>query len=109
MAADGTPNPTLFCLMPEAPLDEVGEACETLGILGPVTALMGALIALEVLNLLLDGFTFSQDNQPQDNQPQKHTNLVGKQLWIDAKSLRITTMLYGWDSKNPLSGKSVTS
>jgi hypothetical protein len=31
--------------------------------------------------------------------------LVGRLLMLDARSMRIETLTYGWDANNPLTGK----
>jgi adenylyltransferase/sulfurtransferase len=89
-AADGTPNPTYRCLFPVPPPAGNGPACAELGVLGPLTGVLGAMCALEVIRDIV-GFG---------------VGLIGRLILLDAYSLRIDTLHYKWDPTNPLSGKS---
>ncbi len=48
----GRPGPTFECLYPQTPDDEDLPACETVGILGAVTGVIGTLMAMEVIKLI---------------------------------------------------------
>lgn len=100
--ADGLPNPTFFCLYPTPPREEAQLACETLGVLAPVTQLVGSFMALEVMRYMQQGVNG-------DVELEERTLLIGNQLWIDALSLRISTMAYAWNPQNPLNGMNTTS
>jgi len=90
--ADGRPNPTYRCLFPEPPPPGTVPACAEAGILGALTGVVGSLMAMEVIREIVG---FGQ-------------GLVGRMLMIDARSMRFTTLDYGWDPQNPLSGKRPT-
>jgi adenylyltransferase/sulfurtransferase len=86
--ADGTPNPTYRCLFPEPPPPGSVPTCEEAGVLGALTGVVGAMMALEVLREIV-GFG---------------EGLVGRLLLIDARTLRFETIRYAFDPDNPLSG-----
>ncbi len=86
--ADGRPNPTYRCLFPAPPPAGTVPACEEAGVLGALTGMVGAMMALEVLREIV-GFGES---------------LVGRLLLIDALSMRFETIRYVYDPDNPLSG-----
>jgi molybdopterin-synthase adenylyltransferase len=85
---DGKPNPTYRCLFPEAPPPGTAPSCEEAGILGALTGVVGAMMALEVLREIV-GFG---------------EGLVGRLLLIDTRAMRFETLRYAWDPDNPLSG-----
>ena len=85
---DGKPNPTYRCLFPEAPPAGAVPACSEAGVLGALTGIVGAMMALEVVREIT-GFG---------------EGLVGRLLLMDARSMRFETMNYGWDPSNPLNG-----
>jgi molybdopterin/thiamine biosynthesis adenylyltransferase len=89
MGPDGAPNPTYRCLFPEAPPAGSVPTCEEAGVLGALTGVAGAMMALEVLREIV-GFGES---------------LVGRLLLIDARMMRFETIRYGYDPENPLSGE----
>jgi len=91
-APDGTPNPTYRCLFPEPPPPGTVPTCEEAGIVGALAGVMGALMALEVIRIIV-GFG---------------EGLVGRLLLVDGLSMRFETLTYGWDPENPLSGTHVT-
>ena len=86
--ADGKPNPTYRCLFPQPPPPGTVPACEEAGVLGALTGIVGAMMALEALREIA-GFGES---------------LVGRLLLIDARALRFETIRYAYDPDNPLSG-----
>jgi molybdopterin/thiamine biosynthesis adenylyltransferase len=86
--ADGEPNPTYRCLMPEAPPAGTVPTCSEAGILGALAGVAGSLAALEVIRSIVG---FGQ-------------GLVGRLLMIDARDMRFATIEYVWDPDNPLSG-----
>ena len=86
--ADGKPNPTYRCLFPEAPPEGMIPACSEAGVLGALTGMIGAMMALEVMREIV-GFG---------------TDLVGRLLLIDTRAMRFETLRYNWDPANPLSG-----
>jgi adenylyltransferase/sulfurtransferase len=87
---DGKPNPTYRCLFPEAPPPGSIPACSEAGILGALTGVVGAMMALEVIREIT-GFGES---------------LVGRILLMDTRAMRFETMNYAWDPANPLNGES---
>ena len=91
-APDGKPNPTYRCLFPDAPPPGTIPACAEAGILGALTGIVGAMMALEVLREIV-GFG---------------EGLVGRLLMFDARAMRFETVQYGWDETNPLSGGNPT-
>jgi adenylyltransferase/sulfurtransferase len=90
--ADGKPNPTYRCLFPEPPPDGAVPACSEAGVLGALTGVVGAMMALEVVREIT-GFG---------------EGLVGRLLLFDARSMRFDTLSYGWDPENPLNGTAAT-
>lgn len=50
--ANGQDNPTFRCLYPHTPDDSDLPACESVGILGAVTGVIGTLMAMEVIKLI---------------------------------------------------------
>jgi molybdopterin/thiamine biosynthesis adenylyltransferase len=87
-SATGEPNPTYRCLFPEPPPAGTVPACAEAGVLGALTGILGAMMALEVIREIV-GFG---------------DGLVGKLLLVDALSMRFETLTYRWDPANPLSG-----
>lgn len=87
--ADGKPNPTYRCLFPEAPPAGAVPACAEAGVLGALTGIIGAMMALEVMREIV-GFG---------------EGLVGRLLLLDAGAMRFETLRYAWDPANPLSGE----
>lgn len=86
--ADGKPNPTYRCLFPEPPPPRTVPSCEEAGILGALTGIIGAMMALEVIREIV-GFG---------------EGLVGRLLLIDTRAMRFETLRYAYDPDNPLSG-----
>jgi molybdopterin/thiamine biosynthesis adenylyltransferase len=86
---DGKPNPTYRCLFPEAPPAGSIPTCSEAGILGALTGVVGAMMALEVIREIT-GFG---------------ENLVGRILLMDTRAMRFETMNYSWDPQNPLNGE----
>ncbi|ACB97186.1 HesA/MoeB/ThiF family protein [Beijerinckia indica] len=86
---DGHPNPTYRCLFPEPPPDGTVPTCEEAGVLGALTGMLGAMMALEVIREIV-GFG---------------EGLVGRLLLVDALHLRFETLNYRWDPSNPLNGE----
>ena len=86
---DGRPNPTYRCLFPEPPPAGSIPACSEAGILGALTGVVGAMMALEVIREIT-GFG---------------ENLVGRILLMDTRAMRFETMNYAWDPQNPLNGE----
>lgn len=84
----GEPNPTYRCLFPQPPPEGAVPACAEAGVLGALTGILGAMMALEVIREIV-GFG---------------EGLVGKLLLVDALSPRFETLLYRWDPSNPLNG-----
>lgn len=82
------PNPTYRCLFPERPEPGSVAACAEAGVLGALTGVLGAMMALEVLRAVV-GFG---------------EGLVGRLLLVDALDMRFETLSYGWDPANPLNG-----
>ena len=87
-AASGDPNPTYRCLFPVPPPDGQVPTCAEAGVLGALTGILGAMMALEVIREIV-GFG---------------EGLVGRLLLVDTLAMRFETIGYGWDSDNPLSG-----
>ena len=87
--AAGTPNPTYRCLFPEPPADGVVPTCAQAGVLGALTGVIGAMMALEVVRELV-GFG---------------EGLVGRLLLVDLLAARFQTIGYAWDPANPLNGE----
>jgi len=86
--ADGAPNPTYRCLFPEPPPTGAVPACAEAGVLGALTGVVGAMMALEAIREIV-GFG---------------EGLVGRLLLFDALSMRFETLTYAWDQANPLNG-----
>ena len=86
--AGGVPNPTYRCLFPDAPAPGSVATCAEAGVLGALTGMLGAMMALEVIREIV-GFG---------------EGLVGRLLLIDALSMRFETLTYAWDPANPLNG-----
>jgi molybdopterin/thiamine biosynthesis adenylyltransferase len=86
--AEGVPNPTYRCLFPQAPPPGSAPTCEEAGVLGALTGVVGAMMALEVIREIV-GFG---------------TGLTGRLLLIDARAMRFEMIGYAWDPDNPLSG-----
>ena len=87
--ADGVPNPTYRCLFPEPPPAGTTPTCEEAGILGALTGVVGAMMALEILREIV-GFG---------------EGLVGRLLLIDTRAMRFESIRYSYDPDNPLSGE----
>jgi len=85
---DGKPNPTYRCLFPEPPPEGSVPTCEEAGVLGALTGMIGAMMALEVIREIV-GFG---------------EGLVGRLLLVDALHMRFETLSYGWDPANTLNG-----
>lgn len=85
---DGEPNPTYRCLFPEPPPEGTVPACAEAGVLGALTGILGAMMALEVMREIV-GFG---------------EGLIGKLLLVDALAMRFETLRYHWDPANPLNG-----
>ena len=86
--ADGAPNPTYRCVFPEPPPTGAVPACAEAGVLGALTGVVGAMMALEAIREIV-GFG---------------EGLVGRLLLFDALSMRFETLTYAWDQANPLNG-----
>ncbi|WP_018266550.1 HesA/MoeB/ThiF family protein [Methylosinus sp. LW4] len=86
--AAGRPNPTLRCLFPAPPPAGSVPSCEEAGVLGALTGIVGAMMALEVIREIV-GFG---------------EGLVGRLLLMDARSMRFETLRYAYDPDNPLTG-----
>lgn len=84
----GRPNPTYRCLFPEPPPPGVVPTCAEAGVLGALTGVVGAMMALEVVREIV-GFG---------------EGLVGRLLLIDTRAMRFETVRYGHDPDNPLNG-----
>lgn len=85
---DGKPNPTYRCLFPEPPPAGAIPSCEEAGVLGALAGTLGAMMAMEVVREIV-GFG---------------EGLAGRLLLVDALTMRLETLRYGWDPDNPLSG-----
>jgi molybdopterin/thiamine biosynthesis adenylyltransferase len=85
---DGKHNPTYRCLFPEPPPAGTVPSCAEAGILGALTGVAGAMMALEVVREIV-GFG---------------EGLVGRLMLIDMLAMRFETLRYAWDPDNPLSG-----
>jgi molybdopterin/thiamine biosynthesis adenylyltransferase len=84
----GEPNPSYRCLYPEPPPEGTVPACAEAGVLGALTGILGAMMALEVIREIV-GFG---------------EGLVGRLLLVDALNMRFETLRYRWDPENPLHG-----
>jgi len=85
---NGIPNPTYRCLFPERPPAGSVSACAEAGVLGALTGVLGAMMALEVIRAVV-GFG---------------EGLVGRLLLVDALDMRFETLSFDWDPTNPLNG-----
>jgi adenylyltransferase/sulfurtransferase len=92
-AANGEPNPTYRCLFPAPPPEGAVPTCAEAGVLGALTGMVGAMMALEVIRELV---------------PFGH-GLVGRLLLIDARDMRFETLAYRFDPDNPLSGRAAAA
>ncbi len=84
----GQLNPTYRCLFPEPPPPGAVPACAEAGVLGALTGIVGAMMALEVVREIV-GFG---------------EGLVGRLLLVDTRAMRFETLRYGRDPDNPLNG-----
>ena len=82
-AALGEPNPTYRCLFPAPPPAGQVPTCAEAGVLGALTGILGAMMALEVIREIV-GFG---------------EGLVGRLLLVDAMTMRFETIFYGWDPR----------
>jgi adenylyltransferase/sulfurtransferase len=89
----GEPNPTYRCLYPEPPPEGTVPACSEAGVLGALTGILGAMMALEVIREIV-GFG---------------EGLVGKLVLVDVLTMRFETVRYRWDPANPLNGTAATA
>ncbi len=89
----GEPNPTYRCLYPEPPPEGSVPACAEAGVLGALTGVLGALMALEVIREIV-GFG---------------EGLVGRLLLVDTLNMRFETVRYRWDPENPLNGRAAAN
>jgi len=83
---DGHPNPSYRCLFPAPPPPGSVPACEEAGVLGALTGIVGAMMALEVVREIV-GFG---------------EGLVGRLLLIDSRAMRFETIRYAHDPDTPL-------
>lgn len=83
----GQPYPSYRCLVPETVA--IDEDCESYGVLGPITGVMGSLQALEIIKLITGA----------------GSSLVGKVLIFDGLSGDSRIVGLPWDPHNPLTGK----
>jgi len=83
---DGRPNPSYRCLFPAPPPPGSVPACEEAGVLGALTGIVGAMMALEVVREIV-GFG---------------EGLVGRLLLIDSRAMRFETIRYAHDPDTPL-------
>jgi adenylyltransferase/sulfurtransferase len=88
-APDGRPNPTYRCLFPQQPPPGAAPTCAEAGVVGALTGMVGALMALETIREIV-GFGRS---------------MVGRLALFDLANMRFETLSYGWDEDNPLNGK----
>jgi molybdopterin-synthase adenylyltransferase len=88
-APNGEPNPTYRCLFPEPPPEGSVPTCAEAGVLGALTGLVGAIMAMEVIREIVP---FGE-------------GLVGRLLLVDARDMRFETLAYAYDPDNPLSGR----
>jgi molybdopterin-synthase adenylyltransferase len=89
----GEPNPTYRCLYPEPPPEGTVPVCAEIGVLGALTGILGAMMALEAIREIV-GFG---------------EGLVGKLVLVDALNMRFETLRYRWDPANPLNGTASTA
>lgn len=92
-SASGEPNPTYRCLYPEPPPAGSVPPCSEAGVLGALTGMLGAMMALEVIREIV-GFG---------------EGLAGKLVLVDAFNMRFETVRYRWDPGNPLNGVAATA
>ncbi len=85
----GEPNPTYRCLFPEPPPEGFAPSSAEIGVLGALTGVLGAMMALEVTREIV-GFG---------------EGLVGRLVLFDALGMRFETLRYRWDPVNPLNGE----
>ena len=93
MNSDQQHNPTYRCLFPEIPAEDSVPTCESAGVLGALTGVIGSMQALEVIKELV-GFG---------------VGLTGRLLLFDARNARFETIKYRWNKNNPLNGESPVS
>ncbi|MGH6842549.1 MAG: ThiF family adenylyltransferase, partial [Methylocella sp.] len=67
-------------------------SCSEAGVLGALTGILGAMMALEVIREVA-GFG---------------EGLVGRLVLLDALGMRFETIRYRWDPENPLNGTAAT-
>jgi molybdopterin/thiamine biosynthesis adenylyltransferase len=84
--ANGDPHPSYRCLVPETVATD--EDCESYGVLGPITGVMGSLQALEIIKLITGA----------------GSSLVGKVLIFDGLKGESRVVGLPWDPHNPLTG-----
>mgnify|MGYP003700599127 FL=1 len=89
---EGTPLPTYRCLVPEAPAPGSIPTCESAGVLGALTGVMGSLQALEVIKEITGA----------------GESLTGKLLIYDALDTRFRTIKLKHDPANPLNGENAS-
>ncbi|GAK43832.1 UBA/THIF-type NAD/FAD-binding protein [Tepidicaulis marinus] len=89
---EGTPLPTYRCLVPEAPAPGSIPTCESAGVLGALTGVMGSLQALEVIKEITGA----------------GESLTGKLLIYDALDTRFRTIKLKRDPANPLNGENAS-
>ncbi len=89
LGPDGEPNPTYRCVFPQPPPEGLTPACAEIGVLGALTGILGAMMALEVMREIV-GFGDS---------------LIGRLVLVDALEMRFETIRYRWDPGNPLNGE----
>ncbi len=89
--ASGNLNPTYRCLFPESPPPGSVPPCSEAGVLGALTGVVGAMMALEVIREIV-GFG---------------VGLIERLLLVDAFSMRFETNDYCWDPSNSLNGAHV--
>ena len=89
----GDPNPTYRCLFPKPPPNGSVPTCMETGVLGALTGMLGAMMALEVTREIV-GFG---------------EGLVGRLVLIDTLSMRFETLRYQWDPDNSLNGRKPAS
>lgn len=75
---DGHSHPSFSCLYPEIPDDSDLPACETNGILGATTGIIGTLMAMEAIKVI------TEIGEP----------LIGRLLLYDGRSARFTELKY---------------
>ncbi len=85
---NGANNPTYRCLFPEPPPAGTVPACAEAGVLGALTGIVGAMMALEAIREIV-GFG---------------EGLTGRILLIDSRAMRFETVRYAWDPDNCLNG-----